>query len=80
MTRMPQNLKPMMNTSSWMDSKKSAFRIMRIPSRDKLLMLSDKQLERTEEGNQERHGEIYAEAVEDGNDNEALARIAGDDR
>ena len=43
-------------------------------------MLSDKPLERTEEGNQERHGEIYAEAVEDGNDDEALARIAGDDR
>ena len=32
----------------------------------KQLMLSDKLLERTEEGNQERHGEIYAEAVENG--------------
>ena len=37
-------------------------------------------LQRTEECYQERYGEINTEAMEDGNDNETLSRIAGDDR
>ena len=37
-------------------------------------------LERTEEGDEERDGEIYAEAVEDGDDDEVLSGCTGDDR
>ena len=36
-------------------------------------------LQRTEECYQERYGEINTEAMEDGNDDETLARISGDD-
>ncbi len=36
--------------------------------------------QRTEERYQERYGEIYAETMEDGNDDETLARTAGDNR
>ena len=36
-------------------------------------------LQRTEECHQERYGEIHTETMEDGNDDEALARTAGDD-
>ena len=37
------------------------------------------QLERTEECNQEWHGEIYTETMEDGHDDETLTRITGND-
>ena len=36
-------------------------------------------LARTEECNQEWHGEIYTEAMEDGHDDETLTRITGND-
>ena len=37
-------------------------------------------LQRTEECDQERNGEIYTESMEDGNNDETLARTAGDNR
>ena len=37
-------------------------------------------LQRTEECDQERNGEINTESMEDGNDDETLARTAGDNR
>ena len=36
-------------------------------------------LKRTEEGDEERDGEIHAEDVEDGDDDEVLSRSTGND-